>query len=101
MHNLNASVNVVTKAMDLQDEAQIMELFDQIKSEHGKADVLINNAGCYKGGPIGATPISGIWMDFVSLPHFQAWKALYLYNTGSDGKRDPDDDPALPQAPRR
>jgi NADP-dependent 3-hydroxy acid dehydrogenase YdfG len=68
VHSLNPSVTVITKAVNLQNELQIIELFDQIKSEYGKADVLINNAGSYQGGPIGSTPISGIWMDFVNLP---------------------------------
>jgi NADP-dependent 3-hydroxy acid dehydrogenase YdfG len=67
VQNLNPNTTVITKAVDVQNESEVIELFDQIKSEYGKADVLINNAGCNKGGPIGTTPISGIWMDFVSL----------------------------------
>jgi len=64
VQNLNPNITVITKAVDVQNESQVIELFDQIKSEYGKADVLINNAGCNMGGPIGTTPISGIWMDF-------------------------------------
>jgi NADP-dependent 3-hydroxy acid dehydrogenase YdfG len=67
VHSINPSVTVVAKAVDVQDEDHITELFGQIKSEHGKADVLINNAGCNKGVPIGTAPISDIWTDFVSL----------------------------------
>lgn len=64
--SLNPSVTVVTKAVDVQDSLQIKELFDQIKLDYGKADVLVNNAGCNRGGPLATTPISGIWGDFVS-----------------------------------
>jgi short subunit dehydrogenase len=73
VQNLNPNIAVITKAVDVQNESQVIELFDQIKSEYGKADVLINNAGCNKGGQIGTTPISGIWMDFVSLTRSGKW----------------------------
>jgi NADP-dependent 3-hydroxy acid dehydrogenase YdfG len=69
--SLNPSVTLVTKAVDVCDELQIIELFEEIKLEHGKADVLINNAGCNKGGPIGTTSITNIWTDFVRLHDFE------------------------------
>ncbi|GIK05566.1 hypothetical protein Aspvir_009679 [Aspergillus viridinutans] len=67
VYGLNPNVEVVVKAVDVQNESQVAELFHQIKANHGKADVLINNAGCNKGGPIGSTSIDGIWTDFVRL----------------------------------
>lgn len=70
VQSLNPSVTVVMKAVDVQDELQITELFEEIKLEYGKADVLVNNAGCNKGGLIATTPISNIWTDFVSLYYF-------------------------------
>jgi NADP-dependent 3-hydroxy acid dehydrogenase YdfG len=70
VRSLNPSVTIVTKAVDVQDELQITELFEEIKLKYGKADVLVNNAGCNKGGPIATTPISNIWTDFVSLHYF-------------------------------
>lgn len=66
--SLNPDVEVVVKAVDIQNEHQVGELFHQIKADHGKADVLINNAGCNKGGPIGTTSIDSIWTDFVRCP---------------------------------
>lgn len=70
VQSLNPSVEVVTKAVDVQDERQVAELFEEVKTKYGKANVLVNNAGCNKGGPIATTPISNIWTDFVSLGLF-------------------------------
>jgi NADP-dependent 3-hydroxy acid dehydrogenase YdfG len=66
VQSLNPIVTVITKVVDVQDGLQIKELFEQIKSDYGKADVLVNNAGCNMGGPLATTPISNIWTDFVS-----------------------------------
>jgi NAD(P)-dependent dehydrogenase (short-subunit alcohol dehydrogenase family) len=63
---LNPSVKVGVKSLDVSDEAGVIDLFEQIKSEDGKADVLINNAGISRGGPIASASIKGIWADFVS-----------------------------------
>lgn len=73
--SLNPDVEVVVKVVDIQNEYQVAERFHQIKADHGKADVLINNAGCNKGGPIGSTSIDSIWMDFVRRS-FSEWSML-------------------------
>ena len=76
--SLSPSVEVVMKAVDVQNERQVVELFEEIKTKYGKADVLVNNAGCNKGGPIANTPISNIWTDFVSLAYFMVSQGMEL-----------------------
>jgi NADP-dependent 3-hydroxy acid dehydrogenase YdfG len=69
VQSINPTVTVITRAVDVQYDLQIKDLFEQIKSDYGRADVLVNNAGCNSGGPLATTPISNIWTDFVSRYH--------------------------------
>lgn len=65
--SINSDVKVFTKAMSITDEDSVRELFLQISSEYGKADVLINCAGIGSGGPFLTAPVADIWRDFVSI----------------------------------
>ncbi|KNG84429.1 hypothetical protein ANOM_007598 [Aspergillus nomiae NRRL 13137] len=61
---VDPSIKVRAISLDVSDEVGVARVFDQIKSEDGKVDVLINNAGLSRGGPITSTAIDGIWKDF-------------------------------------
>lgn len=64
--SINSNVKVFTKALSITDEDAVRELFLQISSEYGKADVLINCAGIGSGGPFLTASVADIWRDFVS-----------------------------------
>jgi len=57
-------VKVVIKSMNVTDEPAVQDLFKQIKSEHGKADVLLNCAGIGTGGALAMAPFENFWQDF-------------------------------------
>ncbi len=65
--SINSDIKVFTKALSITDEDAVRELFLQIGSEYGKADVLINCAGIGSGGPFLTAPVANIWRDFVSI----------------------------------
>jgi NAD(P)-dependent dehydrogenase (short-subunit alcohol dehydrogenase family) len=56
--------------MNVTDEPAVQDLFKQIKSEHGKADVLLNCAGIGTGGALALAPFENFWQDFVRAPFF-------------------------------
>ncbi|KAJ9143513.1 NAD(P)-binding protein [Pleurostoma richardsiae] len=65
LEGINPDVKVHTKVMSVSDEMAAQELFKEIESEYGKAHVLLNNAGCGKGGPVvNGASVEGIWTDF-------------------------------------
>lgn len=68
----NSDVKVFTKAISITDEDAVRELFLQIISEYGKADVLINCAGIGAGGSLLTAPVADIWRDFVSIKPLSA-----------------------------
>jgi short-subunit dehydrogenase len=49
---LRPAVKVLTRAMDVADEAACGDLFDQAVREFGAIHVLVNNAGYHKRGPV-------------------------------------------------
>ena len=51
-------------AMDITDEAQIEKAVNQVMSEQGKVDVLINNAGYAVYGPVEEVPIDAARRQF-------------------------------------
>ncbi|KAE8363445.1 hypothetical protein BDV27DRAFT_158764 [Aspergillus caelatus] len=61
---VNPSVKVQIESLDVTNEAGVARLFDKIEAEDEKADVLINNAGLSRGGPITSAGIEGIWQEF-------------------------------------
>ncbi|KAL7905386.1 putative oxidoreductase ucpA [Trichoderma velutinum] len=62
--SINSNVKVFTKALSITDEDVVQELFLQISSEYGKADVLINCAGIGSGGALLTASVADIWRDF-------------------------------------
>ena len=42
----------IAVAADVSDESQVEALFARVKSEFGKLDLLVNNAGAFDGGPL-------------------------------------------------
>lgn len=62
--------------MSVTDESVAKELFEQIKAEHGKADVLLNCAGIGCGGALLTVPIEDFWHDVVCFP--QTYMAIHL-----------------------
>jgi NAD(P)-dependent dehydrogenase (short-subunit alcohol dehydrogenase family) len=42
----------IAHAADVADEAQVEALFAKVKSEFGRLDLLVNNAGAFDGGPL-------------------------------------------------
>ena len=64
--------NAVPIACDVTDEASVLDVFEQVKKEHGRLDVLFNNAG----GALSGRPIDEITME--------DWKSVLEVNvTGS------------------
>jgi NAD(P)-dependent dehydrogenase (short-subunit alcohol dehydrogenase family) len=43
---------VVVQVADVSDEQQVEQLFARVRSEFGRLDVLVNNAGAFDGGPL-------------------------------------------------
>lgn len=62
----NSDVKVILKSMSVTDESAAKELFEQIRTDYGKADVLLNCAGVGSGGDLLTAPIDATWKDFVS-----------------------------------
>lgn len=67
IRNINPKVKVLTQALDIRNRESVESLFDNIKSEYGTVDVLINNAGSGKSAlPIKDVDPEDFWYDFVS-----------------------------------
>lgn len=85
--SINSDVKVFTKALSITDEDAVREVFLQIGSEYGKADVLINCAGIGSGGPFLTTPVEDIWRDFVGIiPLFAKLQKANPMSSGSQCK---------------
>ena len=69
VQSTNPDVKVIIKSMSVTDESAAKALFEQIRIDYGKADVLFNCAGIGSGGDLLTAPIDAIWGDFVSLRH--------------------------------
>ncbi len=63
VQSTNPDVKVIMSSMN----PRLGSLFEQIWTEYGKADVLLNCAGIASGGDLLTAPIDDIWGDFVSL----------------------------------
>lgn len=48
----STGVDVRTKTADVADADRMGEIFQQLKQEFGRLDLLVNNAGAFDGGPI-------------------------------------------------
>ena len=46
------NADILTQRVDVSDEAQVEEFFQQVKTRFGRADILVNNAGAFDGGPL-------------------------------------------------
>ena len=64
LRSLGAQVLVVQA--DLTDEGQILELFRQAMEGFGRVDLLVNNSGIFKGGPIDEIALED-WQDVVDI----------------------------------
>jgi NAD(P)-dependent dehydrogenase (short-subunit alcohol dehydrogenase family) len=54
-----------SRRADVTDEKEVAELFDAVKQEHGRVDILVNNVGAYSGGKeIWDTPVKE-WDDMM------------------------------------
>ena len=54
-----------SRKVDITDEAEVADLFDSIKREHGRVDILVNIVGGYRGGhEIWNTPVEE-WDDMM------------------------------------
>lgn len=51
---------------DVTDEARVKQVFDEIASTHGRIDVLVNNAGIQRHGPLEHLPAAD-WSDVISV----------------------------------
>ncbi|KAB5570411.1 hypothetical protein GE09DRAFT_706997 [Coniochaeta sp. 2T2.1] len=49
---INPDVKTLAVPTDIRDPASVAELFNKVKEAFGHADVLINNAGVFKGNPV-------------------------------------------------
>lgn len=75
VRGINPRVQVLSVPTDIGDEASVAQLFTQIKTTFGSADVLVNNAGSLVGGAtIGAASLATWWSDFVSFPMSVVWR---------------------------
>jgi NAD(P)-dependent dehydrogenase (short-subunit alcohol dehydrogenase family) len=43
---------VIVQPADVSDEKQVAALFERVKAEFGRLDLLVNNAGSFDGGPL-------------------------------------------------
>lgn len=59
-----ADAGAIVLAMDISKEADIVAAVDKIREDHGGVDVLINNAGFGKYGPVEETPIDAARYQF-------------------------------------
>ncbi|MEP7338432.1 MAG: SDR family oxidoreductase [Acidobacteriota bacterium] len=49
---VQTGTNVLAIPADVTDEAQVQEVFRQIRERFGRLDLLVNNAGIFDGGPV-------------------------------------------------
>ncbi|MEO6723681.1 MAG: SDR family oxidoreductase [Blastocatellia bacterium] len=49
---IQSGINAIAIRADVTDEAQVQEVFRQIKERFGRLDLLVNNAGIFDGGPV-------------------------------------------------
>jgi NAD(P)-dependent dehydrogenase (short-subunit alcohol dehydrogenase family) len=54
----NEQLPVSMLALDVEDDASVARVFEQVLNEHGRIDVLINNAGIGGPGTVDETPLS-------------------------------------------
>lgn len=59
-----AEAGAIVLAMDISKDADILAAVDKIKADHGGVDVLINNAGFAKYGPVEETPVDAARYQF-------------------------------------
>ena len=59
-----ADAGAIVLAMDISKDADIVAAVEKIKQGHGGVDVLINNAGFGKYGPVEETPIDDVRYQF-------------------------------------
>lgn len=66
LRNINPDIEVLARSVDIRVETAVRDLFIDVKSKFGTADVLINNAGSGKAAlPVGEVDISDFWYVFV------------------------------------
>src|SRR4051794_9720243 len=49
---------VTVVQLDVDDDGSVAAVFERILSEHGRIDVLVNNAGIGGGGPVELIPLT-------------------------------------------
>ena len=48
----DTGVSVMPVCGDIAEESHVLDVFNQIKRQHGRLHILVNNAGAFDGGPI-------------------------------------------------
>ncbi|KAH9211629.1 hypothetical protein DL95DRAFT_464718 [Leptodontidium sp. 2 PMI_412] len=62
---INPEVLILAQSVDIRDESAVRNLFADIKTKFGTADVLVNNAGSGKSAlPVKEVDVSDFWYDF-------------------------------------
>lgn len=73
MQLLEISQQIMTVPCDLTEKDQIVSLFDKIRSQWGKVDCLINNAGVIQVGPVETMEVE----DFEKAMKIHFWAPLF------------------------
>ncbi|HEY1740915.1 MAG TPA: oxidoreductase [Acidimicrobiia bacterium] len=92
-----ADAGVHVRALDVTDDGSMRALVDEIVAEHGRIDVLVNNAGYGSYGALEDVPIAEARRQFdvnvfglarmtqLVLPHMRARRDGYIVNVSSIG----------------
>ncbi len=84
---LGASAQVIPA--DVTDEAQVMALFQQIRQERGRLDILVNNSGAFDGGPLDELTLE-TWRRVIDVnltgPFLCAREAIKIMKTHGGGR---------------
>jgi NAD(P)-dependent dehydrogenase (short-subunit alcohol dehydrogenase family) len=59
-----AREGIITRHLDVRDEASMQKVVDEINTEHGSVGVLVNNAAYSLNGTIGETPMDEVRRQF-------------------------------------
>lgn len=71
VHKSNPDVKTLAVPTDIRNPESVAELFKKVKETFGHADILINNAGVFKGKPvIHENTVEEWWDNFVRLISF-------------------------------
>ena len=63
---VEAGAAVIVVPTDVTDEGEVAALFEVTMNEHGRVDILVNNAAAFDGGPIDELPLSA-WQNVIGV----------------------------------